>query len=212
MLDDAALERSPVVANNLMNRERTLASYARELGIDVLAEVGAGRWLDLCCGTARALTEAAAVLPKGAEIVGVDLVDPFVSDPLPAPSRLITASVATWEPDGPSDLITCVHGLHYVGDKLGLLTRAASWLTENGLLIANFDTRSVRHPDGTPPGRRLTTALRQAGFAYDPRRHRISLRGHQKVELPYHYLGADDRAGPNYTGQPAVNSIYTHMK
>ena len=24
--------------------------------------------------------------------------------------------------------------------------------------------------------------------------------------MPYRYLGADDRAGPNYTGQPAVDS------
>ncbi|MFI0368452.1 class I SAM-dependent methyltransferase [Actinomadura sp. 1N219] len=209
MLDDAALENSPVVANNLMNRERTLSAYSRELGMDVLAEVGAGRWLDLCCGTARALTEATAHLPEGAEIVGVDLVDHFVPNAFQGPLRLITDSVATWEPDGPSDLITCVHGLHYIGDKLGLLTRAASWLTENGLLIANFDTRSIRLPDGTPSGRRLTAALRRAGFIYDSRRHRVSLRGRRKIELPYRYIGADDGAGPNYTGQPAVNSFYS---
>ena len=28
------------------------------------------------------------------------------------------------------------------------------------------------------------------------------------LSLPYRYLGADDRAGPNYTGQPAVVSYY----
>jgi len=28
------------------------------------------------------------------------------------------------------------------------------------------------------------------------------------VDLPYTYLGADDRAGANYTGQPAVHSYY----
>ncbi|NEA29346.1 SAM-dependent methyltransferase, partial [Actinomadura bangladeshensis] len=105
--------------------------------------------------------------------------------------------------------ITCVHGLHYVGDKLAALTRAASWLTENGLLVANFDARSIRLPDGSPAARPLTTSLRQAGFTYDPRRRRISLRGNRTIELPYHYEGADDRAGPNYTGQPAVDSFYT---
>ncbi len=26
--------------------------------------------------------------------------------------------------------------------------------------------------------------------------------------LPFTYLGADDQAGPNYTKQPAVNSLY----
>ena len=28
------------------------------------------------------------------------------------------------------------------------------------------------------------------------------------MNLPYRYLGADDQAGPNYTGQPAVDSYY----
>ncbi len=28
------------------------------------------------------------------------------------------------------------------------------------------------------------------------------------VDLPYVYLGADDRAGPDYTGRPAVRSHY----
>jgi len=204
MLDDTALERSPVVANCAMNRERTMKGYVRELGVDVLAEAGR-RWLDLCCGTGRALTEAAAANP-GLEIIGVDLVDHFV--PAPASVRLVTASITTWAPDDRADLITCVHGLHYVGDKLGALTRAASWLAQDGLLVANFDTRSVRLPDGSPAGRRLTTALRQAGFAYDPRRHRISLRGNRTIALPYTYEGADDRAGPNYTGHPAVDSFY----
>lgn len=204
-LDDAALERSPVVANCAMNRERTLRGYVRELGIDVLAEAGGGRWLDLCCGTARALTEAAAANPE-LEITGIDLVDHF--GPAPPSVRLITASVTAWAPDDRADLITCVHGLHYVGDKLAALTRAASWLTDNGLLVANFDARSVRLPDGSPAGRRLTTALRRAGFTYDSRHRRISLRGHRTIELPYRYIGADDQAGPNCTGQPAVDSFY----
>ncbi|WP_021599919.1 class I SAM-dependent methyltransferase [Actinomadura welshii] len=207
LLDDAALEQSAVVANCAMNRERRLDGYARELGIDI-TELAGDRWLDLCCGTGRALADAAAVLPE-TEIVGVDLVDHFV--PGTNALRLITASVTTWQPDRPSDLITCVHGLHYVGDKLGLLTRAASWLTEDGQLVANFDAGSVRLPDGTPAGRRLTTALRHAGFTYDSRRRRISIRGHRTIDLPYLYLGADDQAGPNYTGQPAVHSFYDPM-
>ncbi len=32
--------------------------------------------------------------------------------------------------------------------------------------------------------------------------------GPRKLDLPYRYLGADDRSGPNYTGQPAVTSYY----
>jgi SAM-dependent methyltransferase len=213
-LDDTTLERSPVVANCAMNRERTLRSYERELGIDVLAEIGDG-WLDLCCGAGRALAEAAARRPD-ARITGVDLAGHF----LPAASavRLVTASVAEWAPDGPYDLVTCVHGLHYVGDKLAVLTRAASWLSADGLFVANFDAASVRLANGSSGGsasasagagaRRVAAALRAAGFHYDGRRRRISLRGRREVRLPFRYLGADDRGGPNYTGQAAVDAFY----
>ena len=43
------------------------------------------------------------------------------------------ASLATWRPERAYDLITCVHGLHYIGDKLGLVARAASWLADRWL-------------------------------------------------------------------------------
>ncbi|QFG25505.1 trans-aconitate 2-methyltransferase [Actinomadura sp. WMMB 499] len=206
-LDDAELEASPVVANIAMNRERTLASYRRELGVDPLAEAGTGHWLDLCCGTGRALVDAAGE-SADVRITGVDLVGHFLPGVPPPNVRLVVASVTVWEPAAPADLITCVHGLHYVGDKLGLLARAASWLTGDGLLVADFDPRSVRLAGGSPAGRPAAAALRRAGFALDTRRHRITLRGRREITLPYRYLGADDRAGPNYTGQPAVDSYY----
>jgi ubiquinone/menaquinone biosynthesis C-methylase UbiE len=212
LLDDDALERSSVVANCTMNRERSLTGsngYGRELGIDVLAELPEGaRWLDLCCGTGRALYEAAALLGGTAEIVGVDLAGHFVPASPPPGLTLVAASVVDWTPEGRFDLVTSVHGLHYVGDKLGVLARAASWLSDDGLLVASFDARSVRLADGTPMGRRLTAELRRQGFTYDTARRRISLRGRREVRFPYRYLGADDTAGPNYTGQPAVDSFY----
>ena len=34
-------------------------------------------------------------------------------------------------------MITCVHGMQYVGAKLGLIARAASWLAEDGPLVAS---------------------------------------------------------------------------
>lgn len=223
LLDDDALERSSVVANCAMNRERSLSGsngYGRALGVDILAELtgrAAGshrvRWLDLCCGSGRALVEAARLVAAGGsagrvEIVGLDLVDHFVAGPFPPGLRLVTGSVTEWAPDGRFDLITSVHGLHYVGDRLGTLVRAASWLTEDGLFTANFDARSVRRADGTPVGRRLTADLRRTGFGYDAARRRISRHGGGEIRLPYRYLGADDQAGPNYTGQPAVDSFY----
>jgi len=231
LLDDGRLEASSVVANCSMNRERQLTgvnSYQRELGFDPVDVLTAridrrdtsGRvgpqvgWLDLCCGSGRALVQAvarlrAAGLDGEVAVVGVDLVSPFdnacVDGAGPTP---VTCSVTAWTPDRAFDLITCVHGLHYVGDKLAVLTRAAGWLTAGGLLVADLDLTGIRLPDGRPAGRRLSTQLRAAGFAYDSRRKRITLVGHRAVELPYTYLGADDQAGANYTGQPAVRSYY----
>jgi SAM-dependent methyltransferase len=225
LLDDEALTRSSVVANNDMNRERQLTgpnSYARELGFDPVDRLrerlnsGAASvsWLDLCCGTAKALAQAAEAVRRTGlagrvAFVGVDLVDYFdpaaASDPL---LELACAPLGSWTPARRFDLITCVHGLHYVGDKLGMVARAAAWLSEGGMFIADLDLASIRLADGRPAGRVLGNALRRAGLAYDSRRRRISCAGPRDVTLPYAYLGADDRAGPNYTNQPAVDSYY----
>jgi len=119
LLDDAALEMSAVVANCAMNRERQLAgvnSYARELGFDPLQVVtdriggdgaregGAVAWLDLCCGSGRALIQAArqvdqAGLAGRVVLAGVDLVDAFdaVTGSVPG-LELVSAPVASWEP------------------------------------------------------------------------------------------------------------------
>jgi SAM-dependent methyltransferase len=203
LLDDRALLASAVVANNAMNRERQLAgvnSYARELGFNPADGLGPGGWLDLCCGRGRALIQAAAQV--SAPLVGVDLVDAF--DPAPPTVTLICASVTTWATEQRFDLITCLHGLHYVGDKLGVLVKAASWLTPTGRLLVDVDLAAVK----VPSRRRLPAQLRAAGFTVDARRHRIGCTGPRIVTLPYAYLGADDRAGPNYTGQPAVDAYY----
>jgi SAM-dependent methyltransferase len=220
LLGEPALHASSVVANCAMNRERGLAgvnSYERELGFHPLdglraaaRERGEAAWLDLCCGTGRALIEAAAALRESGlagrvALTGVDLVDAF--DPLPpgvAGLTLACAPVAAWSPGRRYDLITCVHGLHYVGDKLAVLARAAAWLAPGGRLVADLDLGAL----AVPSRRRLARVLRDAGFAYDPRRRRVSRTGPGAVRLPYRYLGADDQAGPNYTGQPAVISHY----
>ncbi|MFI8459757.1 class I SAM-dependent methyltransferase [Kitasatospora sp. NPDC085464] len=122
--------------------------------------------------------------------------------------RLVTAAVADWAPDRPYDLITCVHGLHYLGDQLGAIARAASWLAPDGRFAAHFDPESVRRTDGSSAARPVVAALRAAGFGYRARRHLLVLDGGRPVELPFVYAGADPGAGPNYTGQPAVGSYY----
>lgn len=224
LLPDKVLERSAVVANCRMNRERNLIGsngYARELGLNPYAflkerlahqdQVG---WLDLCCGTGRALIQAseqfqADGLAARVEILGVDLVGLFNHPPVDlACLRLVEASLSRWRPDRAYDLVTCVHGLHYVGDKLGLIARAATWLTTNGLFVANLDLANLRLSDGRPAGRLVAAELRQWGLEYDCERRRVVSRGRREVNLPFRYQEADNRAGPNYTGQPAVDSYY----
>jgi hypothetical protein len=69
LLGDGELTQSSVAANCAMNRERGLSGYRKELGVDILAELRTRldrqetvRWLDLCCGSAKALSEAAGLL------------------------------------------------------------------------------------------------------------------------------------------------------
>jgi SAM-dependent methyltransferase len=153
LITDEELERSAVVANCRMNRERNLTGsngYEKEIGFGPLdflkrrvAPNKPAAWLDLCCGTGKALIEAARIAQVDGldlEIVGVDLVGMFHRlDPDLTFLRLVEASLTGWRPDRPFDLITCIHGLHYVGDKLGLVARTASWLAEDGLFVASLD-------------------------------------------------------------------------
>ncbi|HBP20136.1 MAG TPA: SAM-dependent methyltransferase [Planctomycetes bacterium] len=203
-----------------MNRERELEggnSYSRDLGLSVgellaqrLERGHAVRWLDLCCGSGRALIQAAERFRnQELEILGVDLVDFFAPRPAGLLGlRFAVASLREWEPaESDFDLVTCVHGLHYVGDKLGLIARACSWLAEDGLLVANLDLAQVVLREGSA-ARRVSQVLRAQGLHYDRRKHLLRCEGRREIELPFTYLGADDQAGPNYTGQPAVASHY----
>lgn len=224
LLDNAALEQSGVVANCRMNRERGVTgsnSYAADLGFNPLRLLtekaesqGPVRWLDLCCGSGRALIEAVHALQSDGtaacfEIVGVDLVGLFLRPKHELPFlRLVEASLSLWEPDWPFDLITCVHGLHYIGDKLSLIKRAVSWLTDDGRFAANLDLSNFRFDDGRPAGRSIVAELRRNSFTYQARKKLLNCAGRRSMRYPFKYLGADDNAGPNYTGQPAVDSFY----
>jgi SAM-dependent methyltransferase len=224
LLPAGELEHSEVVANSRMNRERGCAganSYARELGFDPsefvetrLRHQEDAAWLDLCCGRGRALIEAGRqFVARGAgarvTLIGVELIQLF--DPV-SPDvdclRLEAASVDGWEPGRAFDLITCVHGLHYLGDKLGLIQRAASWLAPDGLFVAHLDLDNLKDAEGRPAGRRIIKGLRKNGLDYNSRRHLLICERQRSFDLNYEYLGADDFAGPNYTGQPAVDSYY----
>jgi len=228
LLDAAELEKSEVVANASMNRQRNLAganSYEKDLGfapLDFLKKIAEEQrqasWLDLCCGTGRALIQAAeacraAGLNGRVKLVGVDLVPMFDTiRPELHGVRLIAAPVEKWEAAEKFDLVMCVHGLHYVGDKLGLVERASCWLKDGGLLMAHLDYRNLRIGGGKFWSAQFGKDLRRRGFRYDSRRHLLIRRAKTPPHvLPYRYLGADDQAGPNYTGQAAVDSYYERI-
>jgi SAM-dependent methyltransferase len=144
-------------------------------------------------------------------ILGIDLVGMFA--PYPASYdflRMQEASVLDLVPDCSFDLITCVHGLHYVGDKLELIRKAASWLKEDGYFAANLDPANLRLADGATKARTIIRDLRKNGVDYSSRKHLLTCHGKRVFDLSYEYLGADDKAGPNYTGQAAVDSHYSY--
>ncbi len=218
------LEQSGIVANCRMNRERTLFGtngYETELGYNpfyvMLSKLRPGLtvgWLDLCCGSGRALIEALNHIQlmqfaDRCEVIGVDLAGMFAGDSADLSClQLVTASVTAWHPTRQFEVISCVHGLHYIGDKLGLISRASSWLTDNGQFMANLSLENIKLNDGRPAKRIVAAELRKQGLVYDATRKRVFCHGRRQIELPFRYLGADDHAGPNYTGQPAVDSYY----
>ena len=227
LLSDDELEASAIVANCRMNRQRQLLGgngYDKELGvnpIEFLQELATEsiapiRWLDLCCGTGRALIEMAehcqgSEFEDRIEIVGIDLVDYFFPVPTSIKSlELKTASLSRWAPASSAkfDLITCVHGLHYIGDKLGLLERICGWLKPAGTFIGQLDLDNVRDQSGQKVAKILLQTFRKNEFDFCPRRRRLRSDGAKETSFEAEYLGGDDTAGPNFTGQPAVNSYY----
>lgn len=222
LLDRQSLERSTVVANNRMNRERNLHginSYQKELGFDFLTWLrdrsGEIHWMDLCCGRGNALIQAAKDLqdtPDASRIhlEGLDLVGMF--SPIPGniahPPSLQIGSVAEWQPTVQYDLITCIHGIHYIGDKLGAIRHCLQQLKEDGLLAINLDPINLKDEKGQVLQAQWKAIIRQKGWKYNARRHLLMITGKQNWSEKWQYLGADDQAGPNYSGQPVVDSYY----
>jgi hypothetical protein len=73
--------------------------------------------------------------------------------------------------------------------------------------VAHLDPANLRLDDGRPAWRRILPRLRAAGVTWDAR-HGLLRAGPARLDLGLAYVGADDAAGPNRTGQPAVDSIY----
>lgn len=224
LLAENELIWSDVVANNRMNRKRNASgvnSYEKELKFKpetwlnaCLKEQGHVKWLDLCCGEGKALLQYASELAdKGlqaqATLRGIDLTDQF--QPVPSLISCLkweTRSLVDWKADDQYDLITCVHGLHYIGDKLKVLTEALKAIAPQGLLMGNLDLKSIKI-EGDQKDQNLKKLFKENQVEYNDRRKIITCKGPRNISINLTYQGADDKAGPNYTGQNAVNSYYS---
>jgi len=222
LLKDTELEWSATVANNSMNRERKafgVNSYEKEIPLNPVDFLTSRQqqetihWTDLCCGTGNALIQAAAyfkekTLSKKLSIHGIDLVDHFSAYPPNSMLELSQLNLSYWNPTKKSDLITCIHGLHYIGDKLGLILQAAAALKKDGVFIGNLDLRNIRMEGMAHSEKAILAFFKRNKIAYNKRKKIIKIEGHQLISATFLYVGADDKAGPNYTGQAAVNSYY----
>lgn len=223
LINEKELEWSAVVANNSMNRERVAVgvnSYEKDLKwnpityLKKLQTDSPPRWTDLCCGSGNALIQAAKTfenLPGKTQPIlhGIDLVGFFSPHENSTHLQLQQLSLSNWRPKNKSELITCVHGLHYLGDKLELILRAISHTKSNGLFVANLDINNIKLEGIKDANKTLKQFFKENGISYNSRTKLISSKGlQQPIEFPFRYLGADDQAGPNYTGQPVVDSYY----
>ena len=128
LLTKKELEWSPVVANNSMNRERRaygINSYEKELKLNPISflteriQFNDVRWVDLCCGRGNAQIQASnhfngKEFSNAISLVGMDLVDFFSSYEANNILTLKQMNLNNWIPELKSDLITIVHGLHYI--------------------------------------------------------------------------------------------------
>ena len=122
--------------------------------------------------------------------------------------QLVTDTIAHWQHAHSYDLITCVHGLHYIGDKLGLIQKCVGTLTSAGTFAGNLDMKNIKKLDGASLDRQLRKTLRGFSLQYNSRQHLLICQGQKQVRFDLRYAGANDQAGKNYTGQEVIDSYY----
>ncbi len=76
------------------------------------------------------------------------------------------------------------------------------------MFIGNLDLDNIVIKGSENPRKFALNLFKKNNIRYDQKKKLISISGPQKIRTNLRYLGADDKAGPNYTGQPVVNSIY----
>jgi ubiquinone/menaquinone biosynthesis C-methylase UbiE len=223
LLNEAELEWSAVVANNSMNRERKATgvnSYEKDCKLNPFEFIKNRKnestihWIDLCCGKGNALIEVAKYLQnndlgKKTFLKGIDLVDYFGDYKGFKNLTFETLNLSKWQPECAYDLITMVHGLHYVGDKIGLIIKAASTLKKDGIFMANLDIKNIEITNSKNTKKALKSYFDESKINYNARTKMLTIIGAKNIENRFSFIGADDKAGINYTGQSVVDSFYS---
>jgi SAM-dependent methyltransferase len=223
LLPEDKLVWSPVVVNSRMNRERNASgvnSYEQEFNFKpelylerTIKESGHAAWLDLCCGHGNALIQTAHYFDRMGlqdmiRLEGIDLIDTFPKGYEKYKFlEFKVQSLVGWNPTQKYDLVTCVHGLHYLGDKLKVIEQSVQALTDDGLFIANLDLRNINLPREDAEVY-LKKAFKQLGFSYAAKSKILKKVGFDEINFKFTYQGASDEHGPNYTGQDSVTSFY----
>jgi 2-polyprenyl-3-methyl-5-hydroxy-6-metoxy-1,4-benzoquinol methylase len=223
LLSENELIWSWVVANSKMNRERNASgvnSYEKELKFKPerfleahIHKFGSVKWLDICCGQGKALIQAAEYLSTKnlqdrTTLKGVDLVSSF--QPVPPSITCVNfevKSLVDWSDEAQYDLITCIHGLHYIGDKLKVLKIILERLSAEGLFIANLDLNNISIANSDAEIY-LRDVFNKYAIQYNRRTRMLVCKGPRQLDFNVSYKGASDEVGPNYTGQDAVCSVY----
>jgi len=224
LLTNEKVLKSEIVANSTMNRERGLSgvnSYGRELAFDIVPWLlsrarghGSSYWLDACCGEGLALMDARRALDSSPEginvsVVGVDLVGAIKSN---HSENVVVGDVTAFDTGRQVDLITCVHGIHYLGDKLGAIRHFYSLLNPGGVLICNVDLTNIII-DGTP-SKSWRTVAGSPNPTVSFKKHILKVEKDVNSPIAFHlnYLGAAVSTAPNYTGIIVIDSFYSHAE
>jgi len=226
LLKNKSLLQSSVVANCTMNREREAYgdnSYQKDIYVNPyvflknhVKSKNKIRWLDICCGRGKALIQVAnkfedEKLEADIEFIGIDLISMF--DTIPHHVRnvqLLESTIEEFDTNLSFDLITCVHGLHYIGDKLGIIEKYTQYLENESLFVCNLDTNNILDENGVNISRQVNKLFREQALDYNTRKKILTSIGRKNIKFPLRYLGADDQYGKNYTGQRSVSSYYQY--
>jgi hypothetical protein len=141
--------------------------------------------------------------------LGVDLIGQIAQVPN---EYVVVGDVSTFNPGYAVDIITCVHGLHYVADKLAILCHFYSLLAPEGQIVANLDLMNII-VDDQPIAKwtAFTKLIAEPKPTATFKNHVLTLTKGSECSLTFglRFVGASISTEPNYSGITVVNSCYS---